>query len=155
VHNLRSEGDVVAFGPKRDFLVSTVDVKRDTQAALDQNGDRGAILIGPRLRPFFSVCMNSPLQFDVCLVSQSKFGWNELTDKPSAAAHLVGLGVAEVERFFDIHFPTHLRDREHFLVVLLVLKVIWAAHVAVAVGGLVGIGLGAAELMLSKTTASY
>jgi hypothetical protein len=28
---------------------------------------------------------------------------NELTDKPSAAAHLVGLGVAEVKRFLATH----------------------------------------------------
>jgi hypothetical protein len=62
------------------------------------------------VRAFVYVWVDPPLQFDVCLAPQSKFGWNELTDKPSAAANLVGLGVAgvqgKVERLFDFKAVT-------------------------------------------------
>jgi hypothetical protein len=36
---------------------------------------------------------------------QSKLGRDELTDKPSGPGHLIGLGVAEVERFPVAHNP--------------------------------------------------
>jgi hypothetical protein len=103
VDDLGSESNVIAFRPKSNLLLRPADMERHLQTAFDQHRNGGAVLICPRMRSFFPVLVDPPFQFHVRLVPQSKFGWNELTDEPSAAADLVGFGVAEVEQSIYVH----------------------------------------------------
>jgi hypothetical protein len=101
--DVRPESHVVTLGLKRYFLLRSIDMERYPQDAFDQHGDRRAVSVCPRMGSLFAVRVYAPFKFDIGLVSQSQFGSNKLTDEPPAAAHLVSLCVAKVERPLAIH----------------------------------------------------
>jgi DDE superfamily endonuclease len=107
MNDVGSEYDIVASRLKHHLFLRSANVKRDSQTALDQYGDRGAVSIGPRTGPLVSVRVDAPLELDVGLAPQSELRGNKLAEEPSAVAHLVGLSIAKVEAFLvaHSHFP--------------------------------------------------